>query len=202
MNCCVLRLPSKPSGECVDELYVIPSTVYNVWMELTKYPRASPCKNFPDNECCKSPDDSPSDYPIIGPSGPGVIFDQPQQNRSPEAFQDGKPYNRGWEGSNNNVGSNVPNFFTCSSLKRSLGFMLTKVTKSSGLEIYCCSIMFGVHHGFATMMNIFQRTVLGETKFRPGANLPPAYHYPKCLLALQVSNAPACKPAEVSDIRN
>lgn len=121
MNCCVLRLPSKPSGECVDELYVIPSTVYNVWMELTKYPRASPCKNFPDNECCKSPDDSPSDYPIIGPSGLGVIFDQPQQNRSPEAFQDGKPYNRGWEGSNNNVGSNVPNFFTCSSLKRSLG---------------------------------------------------------------------------------
>lgn len=121
MNCCVLRLPSKPSGECVDELYVIPSTVYNVWMELTKYPRASQCKNFPDNECCKSPDDSPSDYPIIGPSGLGVIFDQPQQNRSPEAFQDGKPYNRGWEGSNNNVGSNVPNFFTCSSLKRSLG---------------------------------------------------------------------------------
>ncbi len=26
MNCCVLRLPSKPSGECEDDLYVIPST--------------------------------------------------------------------------------------------------------------------------------------------------------------------------------
>lgn len=26
MNCCVLRLPSKPSGECEDDLYVMPST--------------------------------------------------------------------------------------------------------------------------------------------------------------------------------
>lgn len=99
-------------------------------------------------------------------------------------------------------GIKCPKFLHFFISKEIFGIMLTKVTKSSGLEIYCCSIMFGVHHGFATMMNIFQRTIPGETKFRPGANLPPACHCPKCLLALQVSSAPTCKPAEVSDIRN
>jgi len=102
MNCCVLRLPSKPSGECEDDL-------------------PSLCKHFPDNECCKSPDDTPSDYPIFGPGGPGVIFNQPQQDSFPEPPQDGGSLDRGWEGSNSNTELNVPSIFTCSSLAESLG---------------------------------------------------------------------------------
>lgn len=86
-----------------------------------KYTRPSLCKNFSENDYYKSPDDSPNDYPILGPGGPDVIFDQPQLNSFPKPSQDGESYNRGLEGSNSNWGLNNPNFLTCFPLERSLG---------------------------------------------------------------------------------